>query len=111
MAQRKRLHIARQIGALQAGERVVARVGGATRHSRGLEIAFQRERIAELDWALADGRTEQEIRDRIAAYETTLTAEELARKYGSMRGLSSEAVKTLALISLLEVALGTHQGS
>lgn len=106
----KKAHVAKQIADLEAGKKVVARVGGHTEVGWGGELAFQKARLAELEWASAPGRTDKQIRDRIRAYEAQLPPEALACKYGVVRGLPPEQIELIAKIELLEVALGIHPG-
>lgn len=105
---KKKNHIASMIADMKRGEKVVARVGGKTISNKGDEIAFQQRRLAELEWAETPGRTDTQIRARIAAYEAELPADALACKYGYVAALPMGHVEKIAAIELLELALGTH---
>jgi hypothetical protein len=94
------------ISDLERNEKVVHRVGGATVRTLGEEIKMQLARQTNLEWASTV--TDDDIKLRIADLEATLTAEELACKYGTVRGLSLEKIETIAKIEDLEIALGTH---
>lgn len=91
---------------LQQNERILHRIGGATIQNRGEELAFQRERLDYLEWALK--ATDDDIQKEIAKLENSLTEEEKSCKYGEVCGLPMETIKTISFIELLEIALGTH---
>lgn len=96
------------IADLKRNERVVTRVGGATINTLGEEVKFQETRKSNLEWASTV--TDTDIKQKISDLEATLTTEELACKYGNVRGLSHESLTAVALIEDLEIALGTHPG-
>lgn len=110
LVEAKKAHISKQIADLEAGKKVVARVGGHTEVGWGDELEFQRKRLAEMEWCSVTGRTDKQIRDRIAQYEAQLPPEALACKYGIVRGLPPEQTELIAKIELLEIALGIHPG-
>ncbi len=91
---------------LKKNRKVLARIGGHTVVDLGEEVSFQEERIQKLEWTRM--ATDDEIQERIQQLESDLTPEELACKYGIVRGLSWETIKTIAFIEDLEIALGTH---
>jgi hypothetical protein len=91
---------------LERNERVIHRIGGSTTLTLGEEIAFQTERITNLTWAKTV--TDTDIESEIQRLESTLTPDELACKYGSIRGLPLEIIETIAKIEDLEIAIGTH---
>lgn len=99
-------HITGQIADLWRNRTVVARVGGATVTDLGLEIEFQRARLAELEWAASS--TDEEIRTRIDALHERMGPEARAAKYGVAKGLPRPLVLLIAQVELLEIALGTH---
>jgi hypothetical protein len=96
------------IADLKNNERVVQRIGGHTVTTLGEEIKMQTARQTNLQWAKTV--TDADIQKRIDELSATLTATELACKYGSVRGLSLEKIETIAKIEDLEIALGTHPG-
>jgi hypothetical protein len=96
------------IADLQNNVKVVDRVGGATRTNLGEEIKMQQDRLSNLLWA--QSVTDTDIQNKIGDLEATLTAQELACKYGTVRALSLEKIKTIALIEDCEIALGIHPG-
>lgn len=93
---------------LERGRRVHARVGGHLVETLGQEIAMQRAKFDDLEWA--DGKTDAEIKARIDEIAATLSPEALACKYGNVRGLTLEEVTAISRIENLEVVLGTHPG-
>lgn len=93
---------------LKRSRRVDPRVGGTTVRSFGKEIEFQEARRANLEWAKS--ATDDEIQQEISNLEASISADELACKYGSGRALSIEAFEIVAKIEDLEIALGTHPG-
>jgi hypothetical protein len=96
------------IADLKRNEKVVHRVGGATVKTFGEEIKLQVSRQKNLEWA--SSATDLEIQAKIAELELSLSKDELACKYGNVRGLSLEKVEVIAKIEDLEIALGTHPG-
>jgi len=91
---------------LKRNRRVLARVGGHVVETLGEEVAFQEARIQNLEWA--ETSSDQEIEERVKQLESELDPEERLCKYGSVRGLSLETIRTIAMIEDLEIALGTH---
>lgn len=85
---------------------VIARIGGHTTETMGEEVVFQEAREQNLVWAST--ATDAAIRQRIRDLETSLTPAERVLKYGIVRGLSLETVRTIAMIEDLEIALGIH---
>lgn len=103
----KRAHIAQQVSDLERNEVAVLRVGGGPdKVTHSTQIGWHRGRLALLDWAA--NANDSAIAARIAQLEASVTAEELACKYGNMQGFSEAAYETLCSIELLELALGTH---
>ncbi|MBO8169957.1 MAG: hypothetical protein H0Z35_12355 [Thermoanaerobacteraceae bacterium] len=100
--------IDRMIADLERNEKVIHRIGGFTAQNLGQEIAFQQARRDNLEWAAT--AAEEEIQQKIQQLESTLSLEEKACKYGSVRGLPLEKVKIIAMIEDLEIALGIHPG-
>lgn len=103
----KMAHIAAQIADFRLGEKAVARVGGGpdlVTHST--LIAWHAGRLALLEWA--DKASDAEIEARIAELEASVTAEELACKYGNMQSFGEAAYRSICSIEILELALGTH---
>lgn len=98
--------IGTMISDLQNNVKVVERIGGATFVNMNGEIEFQKSRQANLEWALTV--TDTDIQDEIDNLESLLTSEELACKYGSVRGLPADSLGNIAKIEDLELALGTH---
>jgi hypothetical protein len=96
------------ISDLRNNVKVVDRVGGSTVKKFGEEIKMQEERLSNLQWASTV--TDTDIEKKITELSATLTSTELACKYGSVRALSLEKIKTIALIEDLEISLGTHPG-
>lgn len=93
---------------LRAGESIAIRVGGKTLDGPYEEINFQEKRLEVLKWASYAG--EEQIKDRIDELASSLSEEELACKYGIVRGLSEQAFAAIAHIEDLEIALGVHPG-
>lgn len=91
---------------LKRNEKAVKRIGGFTVQNLGEEVGLQEAREQNLVWAST--ATDTEIRARIDQLSATLTPQELACKYGNVRGLPLETVKTIAMIEDLEIAAGTH---
>lgn len=96
------------IADLGRNQKVSHRIGGATISNLGEEIAFQRKRLNNLEWARS--ATDDVIKEKIADITLTLSADEKACKYGSVRGLSLDVIEKIAQIEDLEIALGTHPG-
>jgi len=91
---------------LKRNVRVLARVGGHVVETLGEEVAFQQARIQNLEWA--EAAADEEIEQKIKQLESELTPDERLCKYGSVRGLSLESIRTIAMIEDLEIALGIH---
>jgi len=91
---------------LKRNRRVLARVGGHVVETLGEEVAFQEARIQNLEWA--ETATDEEIQQRIQQLESELTPDERLCTCGSVRGLSLETIRTIAMIEDLEIALGIH---
>lgn len=106
LIQSKLNSIGTMIADLQNNVKVVERIGGATFVNMNGEVEFQKTRQANLEWA--DTVTDKDIQEEKANLESLLSEEELACKYGSVRGLSADSLETLAKIEDLEIALGTH---
>jgi hypothetical protein len=100
--------IGQMISGLKANEKVLHRIGGVTITNRGEEVAFQQDRVNHLTWAKS--ATDGEIQTKIDELEASLTTDELTCKYGDVRGLPFETIKTISHIELLEIAIGTHPG-
>jgi hypothetical protein len=96
------------IADLKRNKKVVHRVGGATVKTMGEEIKLQVSRQQNLEWASTV--TDTEIQIKVVELEASLSKDELACKYGNVRGLSLEKVEVIAKIEDLEIALGTHPG-
>jgi hypothetical protein len=96
------------ISDLKNNVKVINRVGGSTVNNLGEEVKMQEERLTNLTWASTV--TDADIEKKINDLSATLTSTELACKYGTVRALSLEKIKTIALIEDLEIALGTHPG-
>jgi len=107
LAMRRRA-VETMVNDLERGKKVHARVGGHLVETLGQEIAMQRAKLDDLEWA--EGRTNAEIQARIDEIAATLSPEVLACKYGNVRGLTLEEVKAISRIENLEVVLGTHPG-
>jgi len=71
-------------------------------------VGLQEARIQNLEWAAR--ASDKEIQAKIRDLEATLTPDERACKYGCVRGLPLETVKTIAMIEDLEISLGIHPG-
>jgi hypothetical protein len=91
---------------LKNNQKVFDRVGGAVFTNLGEEIKLQEARQTNLIWAKT--ATDNDIKKRISELSVLLAPEELACKYGSVRGLSAEKVEIIAKIEDLEIALGMH---
>jgi uncharacterized protein YicC (UPF0701 family) len=96
------------IADLKANQQVTQRIGGHTVTNLGEEIKMQTARQLNLEWAKT--ATDADIQAEIDRLSATLTAEELACKYGSVRGMALEKIEVIAKIEDLEIALGTHPG-
>lgn len=103
----KHAHIAEQIAALAANERIVARVGGRSVNDLGLEIVFQRARLALVEECL--GLDEAAIQLKIDALVDALGPDALAvAGRGVMTGLPDAIVQQIAFLEICQVALGQH---
>jgi hypothetical protein len=96
------------IADLGRNQKVVHRIGGATISNLGEEIKFQRSRLENLEWART--ATDEAIKEKITDITLTLSADEKACKYGSVRGLTLETIEKIAIIEDLEISIGIHPG-
>jgi len=96
------------ISDLKRNKKVIRRIGGHVVKTLGEEVRLQEARRDNLIWA--QNATDEQIQQKIQELESQLTQDELACKYGSVRGLPLEKVKIIAMIEDLEIALGTHPG-
>lgn len=99
----KRDHILEQIAAVSGGQRVYQiwrfHVLQKKRPWGGLRKGFIPEPLRP---------SVMSLNSRKSALEAGLTADELAKKYGDVSGLSSKARDTIVEIELIELLLGTH---
>lgn len=79
-------------------------VGGGMAASVDAEIAFQQQRIDLLDWL--NGATDDEAREKRALLMDTVPLRWRDRIRGDMRDVPFQHVTALALIELIDLAVG-----
>ncbi|WP_408954725.1 hypothetical protein [Natroniella sp. ANB-PHB2] len=91
---------------LENNRKVLHRVGGLTSQGPEAEIEFQTKRLELFKWCLE--AEQEEIEQELEDLEGQLEEDELACKYGIVKGLPGDTIEKLIKIEDLELALGIH---
>jgi hypothetical protein len=95
------------IAAIEAGERIVIRIGGLTSITENREKTFQQRRLGWLEWAQVSA--EDAIRDRMQTLWNAMDNDErIIMASGHIRFVPQEIIDRIAEYSLLQLALGEH---